>query len=191
MRESPASPDARPDPTPFARFPWGPALLCVGCLVMCAYTWMRYSFCWEAMPFPTYITRPNNLEGRFVRTSGRCKFVAPGPGDYGEPFVLLDVPYTIAVVANRHYEGIRCAEDMHVIISSGALYEEGETVTFTGRVLVEEDSTDYPDIVAACLDTTASRFHPASIAGLVVAAMGAFVFGLYLRRYMKERRVGG
>jgi hypothetical protein len=39
----------------------------------------------------------------------------------------------------------------------------------------------------ALVDTTASRFHPASVAGLVVGAMGAFVFGLYLRRWMKER----
>ena len=29
------------------------------------------------------------------------------------------------------------------------------------------------------------------VVGLVVGAMGAFVFGLYLRRYMKERRVDG
>ena len=29
------------------------------------------------------------------------------------------------------------------------------------------------------------------VVGLVVGAMGVFVFGLYLRRYMKERRVDG
>lgn len=37
------------------------------------------------------------------------------------------------------------------------------------------------------LDTSASRFHPTSVAGLVVAAFGTFVFALYLRRWMKER----
>jgi len=36
-------------------------------------------------------------------------------------------------------------------------------------------------------DTTASRFHPASIAGLVVGAMGCFIFGLYLRAWLRER----
>jgi len=41
------------------------------------------------------------------------------------------------------------------------------------------------------VDTTASRFHPASVAGVVGGAMGAFVFGLYLRRWVKERRAGG
>ncbi|MHC4251446.1 MAG: hypothetical protein ACYS9X_20190 [Planctomycetota bacterium] len=38
------------------------------------------------------------------------------------------------------------------------------------------------------IDSRASRFHPASIAGIVVGAMGIFVFGLYLRRWVKERR---
>jgi len=39
----------------------------------------------------------------------------------------------------------------------------------------------------AIIDTSASRFHPASVAGLVVAAFGTFVFGLYLRGWVKER----
>ena len=37
------------------------------------------------------------------------------------------------------------------------------------------------------LDATASRFHPTSVAGLVVAAFGTFVFGLYFRRWVRER----
>jgi hypothetical protein len=53
---------------------------------------------------------------------------------------------------------------------------------------VEEDSTDYPDLVYAYLDTTASRFHGASIAGQIVGAMGCFIFGLYLRRWLRERK---
>jgi len=35
---------------------------------------------------------------------------------------------------------------------------------------------------------TASRFHPASIAGLLVGAMGCFIFGLYLRRWIIDRK---
>jgi hypothetical protein len=34
----------------------------------------------------------------------------------------------------------------------------------------------------------ASRFHGASIAGIVVGAMGCFIFGLYLRRWLRERK---
>jgi hypothetical protein len=34
----------------------------------------------------------------------------------------------------------------------------------------------------------ASRFHGASVAGLVVGAMGIFIFGLYLRSWLRERK---
>jgi hypothetical protein len=37
------------------------------------------------------------------------------------------------------------------------------------------------------LDATASRFHPASVAGLVVGAMGVFVFSLHLWSYLRGR----
>jgi hypothetical protein len=35
---------------------------------------------------------------------------------------------------------------------------------------------------------TAPRVHPASIGGLVVGAMGVFIFGLFLRRWLIERK---
>jgi hypothetical protein len=39
------------------------------------------------------------------------------------------------------------------------------------------------------LDTTASRFHGASITGLAVGAMGVAVFVMYLRTWLRERKV--
>ncbi len=33
-----------------------------------------------------------------------------------------------------------------------------------------------------------SRLHGASISGLVVGAMGCFIFGLYLRGWLRERK---
>jgi len=38
------------------------------------------------------------------------------------------------------------------------------------------------------IDATASRFRPASIAGLVVGVVGCFLFGMYLRRWLRERK---
>jgi hypothetical protein len=38
------------------------------------------------------------------------------------------------------------------------------------------------------VDATASRLHTASVAGLVVGAMGCLVFGLYLRRWLIDRK---
>jgi hypothetical protein len=41
---------------------------------------------------------------------------------------------------------------------------------------------------AICLLAVVSRFHGASIAGIVVGAMGCFIFGLYLRGWLRERK---
>jgi hypothetical protein len=52
---------------------------------------------------------------------------------------------------------------------------------FRGRLSIE-------DAMVIVVDTTASRFHPASVAALVVGAMGCFIFGLYLRAWLRERK---
>jgi hypothetical protein len=44
------------------------------------------------------------------------------------------------------------------------------------------------DPTVAIVDPSASRFHSASIVGLVVGAMGLFVFCLYLWSWSPERR---
>jgi len=46
----------------------------------------------------------------------------------------------------------------------------------------------HPPLVPYLLDTTACRFHPASVAGLVVGTMGCFIFGLYLRKWFIDRK---
>ena len=55
---------------------------------------------------------------------------------------------------------------------------------WTGRVTVASSAV----YAMPRLDTTASRFAPESVAGLVVGAWGLFIFGLYLRRWLAERR---
>lgn len=52
---------------------------------------------------------------------------------------------------------------------------------FRGRV-------SFDDFGGAVVDITASRLHGASIAGLVVGAMGVFVFTVALRHWLRERR---
>ncbi|MHC5053624.1 MAG: hypothetical protein ACYTKD_02780 [Planctomycetota bacterium] len=63
-------------------------------------------------------------------------------------------------------------------------------VDLSGRVYVAWVSYG-PYEGALKVDSTASRFHPASVASLVVAAFGAFVSALYLRRWFVERRAEG
>ena len=43
-------------------------------------------------------------------------------------------------------------------------------------------------VYTVALDAAASRFHGASIAGLVVGAMGVFVFTAALRHWLREQR---
>jgi hypothetical protein len=59
--------------------------------------------------------------------------------------------------------------------------------TFVGRFSVQR--SNYAKLFNMQLDTTASRFHGASIAGLVVGAFGSFVFALYLRQWLQERKM--
>ena len=61
--------------------------------------------------------------------------------------------------------------------------------TATEHVIDLDTAIAFPeDFTVYYVDTTASRFHGASIAGLVVGAMGCFIFGLYLRRWLRERK---
>ena len=50
-----------------------------------------------------------------------------------------------------------------------------------------DDSPTY-DEVATYVNSRASRFHPASITGLVVGAMGVAVFVMCLRTWFRERK---
>ena len=135
--------------SPFRRFPWVQLVFCAACLVMAAWTWMRYSYAWEV------------TEADFAGVTEHNADKHPFVGRY---------------VAYRSARG-------------GGLPE-----TMTGRVNLREIEPEDDELAPSpdarfCLVTTlpASRFHPASIAGLVVGVMGVFIFGLYLRRWLRER----
>ncbi|MHC4251532.1 MAG: hypothetical protein ACYS9X_20630 [Planctomycetota bacterium] len=60
---------------------------------------------------------------------------------------------------------------------------------FRGRVraamfIADRDGSTFSTLA---VDAAASRFTGESVAGLVVAAMGTFVFTLYLRKWLRER----
>ncbi len=63
----------------------------------------------------------------------------------------------------------------------------GDRRDVTGRVWISDESDDLPKYVLRVMED-ASRLHPASVAGLVVGAMGCFIFGLYLRRWLREKK---
>ena len=63
---------------------------------------------------------------------------------------------------------------------------EGNEAEFRGRLALT--ARWWWDRRPLALDASAGRLHPASVAGLVVAAFGAFVFALYLRNWLRARR---
>ncbi len=152
---------------PHTRFPYGPALLCLGCLVMCGYTWMRYSYAWSVTPGTLRSEKtPLVGEGRWpdcayvrvrgIQTSDRI--------EDGGVIYLQGYWFPDSQSSPRSYS------------PPPAPGAPGEWV---GRIAMEG---------VAKLDTAASRFYPASVAGLVVGAMGLFVFGLYLRSWFIGRK---
>ena len=169
------------DRSPFRRFPYGPALLCVGCLVMCGYTWMRFSYAWDVTPSHLSEAEDRMRQGRWpsgawARLHGQVWWQ-----DTGES------AWTWFTVADG-------AASRPVAVFAPRVADFDYPSEFVGRVahkLAGNMGIGISMPVFVTVDTTASRFHPASIAGLVVGAMGVFVFGLYLRMWVKERREGG
>ena len=124
------------DPAKPPRFPYVAALLCVACVGAAAWTWVRYSYCWDLdLSIPWGPGAEKRFSGAYVRT------------------------YYDAAVR-------------------------------TGRLHVNNVSDDWlpPNTYEVFVDEDASRLHGASVAGLVVGAMGVFVFAVALRHWLRERR---
>ena len=187
------------DRSPFRRFPWAQLAFCVACLAMTTYTWMRYSYAWELTPeglgsfTPEYaglfdIWKPAFRNptawpsGSYVRLteSGQGGCLAAEPL-YAKASVFSEEPlYPLSHL--KMWSGLRAPGDESCI-----RYFYGRLKPHQPRPVY---GSSHPDLIlqgTPIVDTAASRFHPASVAGLVVGAMGCFIFGLYLRRWLRER----
>ncbi len=161
---APATPVRRP------RFPWLGALLCAAAVGAAAWMWMRYSYRWDATPSDIGLAL-----GRYVRVPGRLRPATRRRMYRQEGLEMLRLALS----------GDECSIVVHVPPNG----RRRQTRRFEGRVRWVSDVPDGMIIHSSiALDTTASRFHPASIGGLIVGAMGCFIFGLYLRAWLRERR---
>ena len=162
-------------PSPFRRFPYVQLVFCLACLGMCGHLWMRYSYAWEVTPErPAPPATSLNLndwpDERYCMVRG----------------FQFSWRYKELWGTDGGCRALR-APDAHrvvVLLPDLAPQENDQRSSYVGRFALYGD----PDSRILALRTTASRFHPASIAGLVVGAMGCFIFGLYLRRWLRERR---
>jgi len=213
--EVPSPADA---PSPHARFPWAPALFCAACLAMAAWTWMRYSYCWDILvkdlpaalsgidPDPLSGMPPPAMDPDQVRKE-LSRYVWPEAlGDHwlrercvGLVGRVVSVPFSSYVIDD---DGTNlCPQSVHVSDGTGVLnvlvfpsdmcpLSVGDHWRFRGRLVLNKWWwMDNSDINALALDTSAGRWHAASVGGLVVGAMGLFVFGLYLRSWLRGRKL--
>jgi hypothetical protein len=148
---------------------------------MTAWTWMRYSYAWPVSGGELWrvdLKRPGAL-------------YAPWPSHrrkYHDLYIRFSVRMRSLDGAYRGPEWVRrdaygpglLRVDLGDTLAPSEFPQEGREVTFLGRVNAWRRTP--------VMDTAASRFHPASIAGFVVGAMGCLIFGLYLRRWLVDRK---
>jgi hypothetical protein len=81
----------------------------------------------------------------------------------------------------------------HVLVQGFSTFQHlhevsGRQTTVCGRVIYGRDNQKGVYVRVIWFDKSKSRLTGASVAGLVVGAMGVFIFGLYLRAWMRERK---
>ena len=180
------------------RFPYIAALLCVACLGAAAWTWMRYSYCWHVpTAFVINYVRgrwPDMAYARFVVSRDKdeeanfCEVRAPG----GEPVrCVVDSPGYFTVPGYTTL-GRGFAEE--ILGAANVKKEIACRVHVLPESYGEETRRDQKGHVTTrtihCLrlDKAESRLTHHSIAGLVVGAIGVFVFTEELRHWLRERR---
>jgi hypothetical protein len=178
------------------RFPYVAALLCGACLGAAVWTWMRYSYAWDVTP--RQVVEVAIHEGAYVHLhclqDTRRGFRECSGIQVYDPDNLDTV---VAVVCPRP------GEDVFFVKIADPLPPAPPDVPIGLTEDDVPDTWDIPDYVVPAIHAgrvrrpgggmgevwvNASRFHGASIAGLVVGAMGVFVFAVALRHWLNQRR---
>jgi hypothetical protein len=157
-------------------FPYVAVALFAGCVVAAVWMWMRYSYAWDVQPKDVClfdesgVNLPNRYMGRYVRLKGVFADELP-PSVFPGPVV----DHLVRDPSNK-------AAEVSVCSGGAEAPAPGTRVLVCGRVVPPFLGIDL------IINSTRSRWHGASIAGLVVGAMGVFVFTVALRHWMRERR---
>jgi len=127
------------------------------------------------------------LRDRYVRVKGRAGFRSS----------MSSVQHDDGTMSQRVNRTVWVTDgtgSVRMLISSplDVPYREGEYATFHGKLIPDVwrwwENLSETSMKPFALDISASRWHAASVGGLVVGAMGLFVFGLYLRSWLRARR---
>ena len=162
------------DRSPFRRFPYVQLVFSVVCLAMTAWTWMRFSYCHSMKPVEAIEARADLAEDLWPA------------GAYVE-LDCLDRPIGTEYVPTAD-------PAWHVKLSGfgenpcARGYRNRWSPTFGSATIITMHNNVSEISYEYIVFEAESRFHPASIAGIVVGAMGVFIFGLYLRAWLRERK---
>ena len=169
MSDNPAKPP---------RFPYVAALLCAACAGAAAWTWMRYSYCWTLTPewiataLPDVVADDTRFPSRaYIEVTGK-------PLVYTEFFGGTD--------ASIWATSFQVGDGASVLMYGTGTPPGYGRMTVSGRLGATDHGPDTADVLY--IYRSQRRFHPASIAGLVVGAMGVFVSTVALRHCLRERR---
>jgi hypothetical protein len=152
---------------------------------MTAWTWMRYSYCWELSPGEMSLSNEHRVwpDRAYVRIGptdvhGRLKrFAAQDTFFHKEPGASTAESWGITSDTPLH---LRAPDEVEIL--------RGRLVFF-GFTDDERFAFDMSEAeMHFLIDTTSHRLTGQSVAGLVVGAMGCLIFGLYLRRRLIDRK---
>jgi len=164
--------DEAPTPIgPQARFPSIQFVFCLACLGMASYTWMRFSYMWD-------------FQSELLRQQARV----PTAGEAGWPCQAFIRILPAGIRQEHQFLGPVIGVRRHMPDGRDVYTVYSDMAPVVGRYKRTDDPGLFPLAMPHYMDTAASRFHPGSVAGLVVGAMGAFIFGLYLRGWFRERK---
>jgi hypothetical protein len=163
-----------PDPTtPGARFPYAAAAFACACVAAAVWTFMLYSYAWDVRTDDFAggdRWGPHPLAGRYVRLH------RPAEGRWSRYWSAGD---GLAEYLDHLASGFSTGGGP-VWVPIKGLPEGASPEVIHGRV-VAETSMGSTAMRFLGAHATASRWTGASVAGLVVGAMGVFVFALHLR----------
>jgi hypothetical protein len=174
------------------RFPYVAAALCVACLGAAGWTWMRYSYAWEMRPTDLLVREqtadsdgPFTIEedGSYIDVycdNSRADMFVRMKGTYCLDHSISDIP-TILIFDGDIKKG---SWNIELVAPPPRRPSHSSRVALKGRLLLRNRY----NFTVLVFDPTSSRLHGASIAGLVVGAMGVFVFAAALRHWLNRRR---
>jgi hypothetical protein len=165
---------------------------------------MRFSYAWEVTPSQLADVKVSDMarwKGRYIHLRGivsrqarvpEWKMTVVGVRDATQerframalvPFATIPSRNEAVILGGRLWKGKDYLTTCRGELLWGKVVAPGNTPPSAATMELEDKTQD-----AICGLIVVSRFHGASVAGLVVGAMGCFIFGLYLRAWLRERK---